>query len=309
MEATAMEIRQLKYFLSVAKHLSFTKAAEECFVVQTTITHQISALERELGVKLFERNNHSVIITEYGKSFYRQAASIVSTANVSIAKIKCLQNNYQYFLNIGYWGNIFSRFMPQILQEFRERYPNVQVVLHQKNAFELMDMLEKGLIDIIISYHLDAWDGLSWIVETEILEDELYFLFSKKHPLAGQKFISVSQLAHEPILTFSGVNAEDLKARYQREGCAANIVQELEDHQSIIYLVESGYGVTLCAFESIPLENPNIAYARIIDEGFKVKLVLYQRRYARNEAISWFRNILNEYDFNLEQKNKSSLSL
>ena len=304
-----MEIRQLKYFLSVAKHLSFTKAAKECFVVQTTITHQISALENELGVKLFERNKHSVIITEYGKSFYRQAAIIVSTANESIAKIRCLQNSYQYYLNIGYWGNIFSRFMPQILQEFRERYPNVQVVLHQKNAFELVDMLEKGLIDIIICYHLNAWDGLSWIEEKEILEDELYFLFSKKHPLAGQEIVKVSQLAHEPILTFGGVNAEDLKARYRQDGCTANIVQELEDHQSIIYLVGSGYGVTLCAFQSIPFENPDIAYARISDGGFKVKLVLYRHRYAGNEPITWFEDILNEHDFNSGPPDKSSFSL
>lgn len=292
-----MEIRQLKYFLSVAKHLSFTRAAEECFVVQTTITHQISALEHELGVKLFERNKRSVIITEYGKSFYRQAESIVNTANESIAEIKCLQNGYQHRLNIGYWGNIFSRFMPQILREFREQHPNVQAVLYQKNPLELVDMLEKGLIDIIITCHFEAWDDLSWIVEKEIFEDELYVLFSKKHPLEGRESISIAQLAQEPLLTFGGVNAADMKARYQQKKCTANIVLELEEHQSIIYLVESGYGVTLCAFQSIPFENPNIAYTRISDDGFHVKYILYRHKYGTNSAISWFEHILDQHDF------------
>lgn len=297
-----MEIRQLEYFLSVARHLSFTKAAEECFVVQTTITHQISALERELGVKLFERTKRSVVITEYGKALLEQAKTIVNTASESVTKITCFKNNFQHSLNIGYWGNVFSGYMPKVLRKFRERYPNTQVVLHQENVVQLLDMLEKGAIDIIISCHFDAWSEISWLSEKILFEDDLYFVFGKGHPLAGQAAVSVSQLTRDPILTFGGVNVEDLKSRCQQAGCSANIVLELEDHQSIMYLIEAGYGVTLCAYHCIPRDNPNIAYARISGDRTTVKIAQYWSRYTQNEAVGWFRSITDNFDFNDKKK-------
>lgn len=75
-----MDIKQLTYFISAARHENFTRAAQECFIVQTAMTHQMAALERELGVQLFARSNRRVKLTPAGEVFLGQARRIVQSA-------------------------------------------------------------------------------------------------------------------------------------------------------------------------------------------------------------------------------------
>ena len=86
-----MEIRQLKYFISAATHLNFTRAARECFIVQTAMTQQIANLENEIGVRLFERGYRSLTLTPAGEVFLQDAREIVAQAQAAGERVKSIE--------------------------------------------------------------------------------------------------------------------------------------------------------------------------------------------------------------------------
>lgn len=108
-----MELRQLKYFISAAKHLNFTKAAAECYIVQTSMTHQIAALEDELGVKLFERKSRNMELTEAGKIFLKEAQSLLAGAERAAELVRTTAEGYESILRLGVCGKYWPESSPK----------------------------------------------------------------------------------------------------------------------------------------------------------------------------------------------------
>lgn len=144
-------LKQIKYFQAVVRCGSFTQAAEECYISQSAISQQIQALEQELGIKLLARKNRKFSITPAGEYFYKK--SLVLTADfekmcretVRIAH----QNSPQ--LCIGYLKCYSGREFQQAVEEFTEKYPNIEIHIINGNHEELYDELRFGKVDLILS--------------------------------------------------------------------------------------------------------------------------------------------------------------
>ena len=118
-----MSFRRIEYFLSVAKHLNFTKAARECFVAQAAISQQIKQFEEELGFKLFERGGAAVSLTPAGEYFARQCQGVLSQYNGAVKQARSIADGEKRDLRLGINGPFAQDSIPGFLRQFRQIYP------------------------------------------------------------------------------------------------------------------------------------------------------------------------------------------
>ena len=116
-----MRTEQLRYFLSVARHRNFTEAAREFYLTQPAITHQISALERELDAQLFVRTTRSVSLTRAGELFLEDAKLILDQEARALERLRQLEGSDRMELKIGYLNSPCRHFLPRILADYQER--------------------------------------------------------------------------------------------------------------------------------------------------------------------------------------------
>ena len=142
-----MNLKDLQYFISLAKHKNFSKAARECFVTQPTLSNQISKLEEELELSLFERTNRKVSITQEGKL-------ILDVAKKTLENISEIQKIAHRFkeplmgrLTLGAIHTLSPYLLPIILLPLKESFPNLDLVLFEATTNELLEELESGKID------------------------------------------------------------------------------------------------------------------------------------------------------------------
>ena len=116
-----MEIRQLRYFISVAEHLNFTEAAKQLFVAQPAVSQQIKSLEKEIGIKLFVRDKHSVQLTPAGKVFLNDAIEMLNRFEDVIKKARKAEIGEVGELSIGFLNAPVKNFLPGLVKDFRRK--------------------------------------------------------------------------------------------------------------------------------------------------------------------------------------------
>ena len=143
-----MELRVLHYFLAVAREENFTKAANMLHVTQPTLSRQIADLEQELGVKLFVRSNHNIILTEDGMILKRRAQEILSLADKTKRDFLQKDEALSGTISIGSGEFRSTDYLAKIIAEFRRKYPNVNYEIYSGNANNIRDYIERGFLDI-----------------------------------------------------------------------------------------------------------------------------------------------------------------
>lgn len=143
-----MELRVLHYFLAVAREENFTKAANMLHVTQPTLSRQIADLEQELGVKLFVRSNHNIILTEDGMILKRRAQEILSLADKTKRDFLQKDEAPSGTISIGSGEFRSTEYLAKIIAEFRRKYPNVNYEIYSGNANNIRDYIERGFLDI-----------------------------------------------------------------------------------------------------------------------------------------------------------------
>lgn len=143
-----MELRVLNYFLAVAREENFTKAAQQLHLTQPTLSRQIADLEQELGVKLFVRSNHNIILTEDGMILKRRAQEILSLADKTKRDFLQKDEALSGTISIGSGEFRSTEYLAKIIAEFRKTYPKVKYEIYSGNANNIRDYIERGLLDI-----------------------------------------------------------------------------------------------------------------------------------------------------------------
>jgi DNA-binding transcriptional LysR family regulator len=293
-----MEIRQLKYFISAATHMSFTKAAQENFVVQSAITHQISALEAELDVKLFERGNRLFKLTPAGELLLQEARNILAKSQEAVAKVKHAAGGYQHILRIGYFGRIMRNDLPVILQTYRRNYGDTKVALLQEPLVRLLDMLEAGTLDCFFSLQYDFFDDLPWIEKTVLFSDCVMLIMPKSHPLADRAELKPGEIEGENIIFLQEKGAAKKLQGHEKQGYTFHLTEEVTTSDSADILLTAGYGVALCTGHTRDPYNPHVAYVKLSMEGNeRIPVIIARKKDSCSPALQHFLKILEEYDF------------
>lgn len=197
-----MELRVLNYFLAIAREENFTRAAQQLHITQPTLSRQIADLEQELGVKLFIRSNHNIILTEDGMILKRRAQEILSLADKT--KRDFLQNDETLSGTISIGSGEFrsTEYLAKIISEFRKKYPNVKYEIYSGNANNIRDYIERGFLDLgLMSEPIDMRKYN--FVNTPIKEQWGVFV-PIDSPLSAKESISPEDLIGMSIVTATG---------------------------------------------------------------------------------------------------------
>lgn len=193
-----MELRVLRYFLTVAKEQSFTKAAEQLHITQPTLSRQLAALEEELGTELFHRSGRSITLTDEGLLLKRRALEILDLENRTVEEIKGTEEVIEGVVTVGCGEFAAVETLAKICQEFKKKYPGVQIALHTGTADTILEMMNKGLVDVGLFLEPVSTENLEYIRIPE--SDQWVVGMRPEDPLARKEMITKKDLAGLPLI-------------------------------------------------------------------------------------------------------------
>jgi LysR family transcriptional regulator, transcription activator of glutamate synthase operon len=240
-----MELRQLKYFVEVAKHEHISFAAEALHIAQSAVSRQIGNLEAELGVQLFHREGRNIKLTHIGRLFAEQAIVALN----AIANAKQLIDEYvdpeRGMIRIGFPSSLASNTLPKIIKSFKNEHPDVNFHLRQGGYDFLIEGIKNREIDLAFIGPVPGFDSQ---VQSDILFTESFVaLLPMTHPLAEQKILSLAKLKEERFVLFPEgfILRKMVEEACLEAGFQPFIPCEGDDLDAIKGLVSAGIGITL----------------------------------------------------------------
>ena len=207
-----MELRLLRYFLTVAKEQSFTKAAEQLHITQPTLSRQMAAFEEELGITLFIRNGKKISLTDEGILLKRRALEILNLEERTLEELKGKEEVVEGTITIGCGEFAAVETLAKICKTYKEKYPLVQIVLHTATADAVYEMMNKGLVDIALFMEPVDTEGLDYIRITDC--DHWCVGMRPDDPLAEKEFIKKEDLIGKPLILPERMNVQSELANW-----------------------------------------------------------------------------------------------
>ncbi|MCY4181518.1 MAG: hydrogen peroxide-inducible genes activator [Gammaproteobacteria bacterium] len=237
-------IRQLKYLVAVAEHRHFSKAAEACFVTQSTLSTAIRELEQQLGVTVFERNRKSVLITPVGDKLLAQARVILGEVEDFICLARAERGSLTGEIRLGVIPTIGPFLLPRMLCDLRQAYGKLRLYLKEELSARLAAMLTQGKLDVLmLAFPYPLRD-----VETVTLfEDEFLLCMPPGHALETERAVCQSQLRGESLLLLEEghcLRDHALKA-CELQSAETNLVYQGTSLHTLVQMVANGLGLTL----------------------------------------------------------------
>ena len=246
-------LRQLKIFEAVARHLSFSRAAEELHLTQPAVSMQVQSLEDQAGLPLTEQAGKKVRLTAAGEEVARQARRIAEQLREAGEALAALKGVEAGRLKIGVVSTA-KYFAPSLLAEFRRRHPGVEVQLMVHNRGTIVRLLAENEIDLAI---MGTPPGEFETVAREFADHPLVFIASPDSRLAQKRRIDPRQLAEETLLIREpGSGTRSALERFLVEhGVVAGKVMELGSNETIKQAVMAGLGISFISEHTIGLER------------------------------------------------------
>lgn len=237
-----MDIKQMLYFVTIAKEGSFSAAARKLKVSQPAISNQMRDLEDELDIKLMIRGSRRVDITNPGRLFLKRAEEILSSVDDTIKELKLYDHRLEGTLSIGVDPSYGAFILTKYLSKFRQQYPHVHYMIKEGAKADLLEMLKSGLIDIAF-------------IHTPITVDGLECVYLNKEPLAAAAWaeyfdskmpmeLEIKQLKDRPLILHHEKEALVASA-CESAGFSPNVICQVDDDRSALLWAVAGNGIAL----------------------------------------------------------------
>ena len=251
-----MADRRLQVFHTVARLLSFTKAAETLHMTQPAVTFQVRQLEEHFNTRLFDRTHNRISLTDAGKRVFEYADRIFELYTEMESAVREMTGDVSGVLMIGASTTIAEYMLPALLGDFKKRYPDVNVQLKVSNSDGIVHMVENNVIDL-------------GVVESPVLNknlvvevcrvDKLVAVVAPQHPLAGRHTVTIQELIEYPyICREEGSGTREVIADYMTgqgiNSGSVHLTMELGSPESIKGAVEAGMGVSIISSATVQKE-------------------------------------------------------
>lgn len=262
-------LHQLKVFEAAARHGSFTRAAEELFLTQPTVSMQVKQLTKAVGLPLFEQVGKRLYLTDAGRELLltcREIFERIAQFEMTVADMKGLKQGQ---LRLGVVTTA-KYFVPRILGPFCRRYPGIDVSLQVTNHEQLIDRLADNRDDL---YILSQPPTNSDIFCHPFLENPLEVMASRDHVLAGEKNISLERLAEEPFIIRepgSGTRGS-VQKMFEERGIKLKVRLELGSNEAIKQAIAGGLGISVLSRHVLALEGSTSQLVILNVEGFPIR--------------------------------------
>lgn len=241
-----MEFRQIEHFLAVARHLNFTRAADELHLVQSAVSTSVRSLEGELGTPLFERSTRQVTLTAAGVALLPRARRLLAEARAAREEMAAVSGLERGSLGVGTIQTLTWVDLPGVFAAFHEAHPGIAVTLREATVDELVALLRGAELDLAF-LALDEGGVPDDLAVLAAHEEELVLVTPPDHRLARRRRIAPADLAAEPFIDFRGGTGlqsvvEQLCARAGLERRLAFRVTQLD---LLVQLVQRGLGLAI----------------------------------------------------------------
>ncbi|MBD2774274.1 LysR family transcriptional regulator [Iningainema tapete] len=292
-----MEFRQLQYFLAVAEELNFSRAAKKLKIAQPPLTRQIRKLEQELGVELFLRNNRRVEMTEAGKAFLEESRRTLEQVEHSMRVAQGASRGKIGRLVVAFEGSSAYDIVPASIKTYRERFPDVELVVLGMTTHEQVQALHAGAISVGFVVPPLKGKEKELVVEA-VLQEPLVLALPENHPLASQSKVKVRSLANEPFIMAqreSGCGMYDqVMAICLRAGFSPKVTQEVNEMQVMLGFLAAGLGIALLSASVKQFQRPGVVYRELQPSCPEVALAVLWRRNDTSPVLHAFLDVVRE---------------
>jgi DNA-binding transcriptional LysR family regulator len=291
-----MELRHLRYFIAVAEELHFSRAAERLQIAQPPLSQQIQSLEKELGVQLFKRTKRRVQLTEAGQVFLQEARLILTQVEQAIRAAQRASRGEIGSLGVGVNSSATHSILPEILRLFRERFPCVELVLHELASYQQVQGILDNGIDI----------GFLWLPNVEesalsfmpIWREPVIVALPETHPLADLPEIPLKTLAGEPFVLPPRQLGQGFYSQIislcQQAGFSPKVRQEAMLMQTIVSLVAGGVGVALVPASLQNLQRVGVVYKTLQGQKLELEMAVVWRPDNSSQVLQEFLQVVRE---------------
>jgi DNA-binding transcriptional LysR family regulator len=272
MEETHMTLLQLQYFKTLARVLHYTQAAKELHIAQPSLSYSISELEKELGVKLFQKENRVVSLTAYGQQFLPYVEKALALLEEGAKVLDQMAGTALQVVKLGYFHSVSSSLIPALMAEIYSREENrgIRFQFQEGTSFDILNQLKSGGLDLAFCMHLD-----STIESVMIMRQPLYLAVPANHPLAGRDSVSFAEFAREPMVMLDKRSSlrSVVDQVFAQRGLVPAVMFEVRECNAALQYVSLQFGVSVLprvpAMDNekvsvIPIEDPQQSFVRTV---------------------------------------------
>ncbi len=291
-----MNLQKLRYFVAVADHANFTKAAQSCYVSQPALCRQIAQLEREWGITLFERDTHKVRLTAQGAACLDDARRVIAAYEALDSTVDIQKRAQHATLHLGYVGGCSN----EILNAFADsmnllkgHYTDCDFSVEAGPGGELLEKLHDNQLDLAAVLNCDLTEDKRLLSFT-LTDWHLCAAISKRNPLSQRASIALRDLAPFPLYTAADSNASRffacIQQQFHKQGLVPKFRRFTNDIAELLLLAGSDSGISLMTStaESSCLDNVSLVPISDFADEFHLKLVYLHanRNPLLNQAVS-----------------------
>lgn len=275
-----MELRQLRYFVAVARERNFTRAAESLNIAQPPLSRQVQQLEHEVGVRLIERGSRPVRLTEAGRLFFDQAVQLLEHVEQMTEMTRRLAQAARPRVGIGFVASTLYGYLPEVIRRYRAARPKVEIALHELTSLEQILALKEGRIDVGFGRvpHDDPQ------VDRVLMRNEaLLAALPATHPLAArQPPLRIVDLAGHPLVVYPKAPrpsyADQVLALFRAKGVRPPSTYEVKELQTALGLVAADSAIALVPASVARLRRDNVVYAALDEPDAISPIIMSTRR-------------------------------
>lgn len=234
-----MELRHLRYFVAVAEAPTMAQAAEQVYVTQSTLSHQLAQLEDELGVLLFERVGRGLQITAAGRELLGYARGVLAQVQEGIDAVTRSHRTATGTLRVGVIHSFVTHLMPQVAADFMREHPGARLQIAELTGVEIEAQVAAGALDLGVAFYPPLSDAVQG---ERLFDDTLVLAVPASHPLADRRSVRFAQLAEVPLAMLSQRFATRrlLDGHFQRAAVRPRVVVEIDSVDALERLVAYG---------------------------------------------------------------------
>ena len=289
-------MRQLRYFTAVVQWKGYREASRHLYITQPSISEAVSALESELGIKLFSRDGRVARLTPEGQVFYEEAIKTLAQAERSIATAQRAAKGEIGTLGIGFMGFASCSFLPDLLRTYKARHPGVALRL-EENVPRGQDLaFDRGEIDIGFTRPPSADRGSSY--ESRVIFREPLVVALPRSRKVTTNRIRIADLAGERFVIFQRASSPEVFDTIVRacndNGFSPRLHNELNNMHSVLATVEAEEGVAIVTASARNLRADNVSFFRLQPDDVRVDFVAAWQKKEPSIALKSFLELLEE---------------
>ena len=275
-------LKQLRVFVAVARHQSFSRAGDVIGLSQSAISHSMKELEAEVGVRLLDRTTREVILTNAGQRLASRVEPLLDELQAMLLDTRSFGTQHNGRVRIAASQTISAQLMPSCIARSQKDYPDITILLRDQAQRLVLNSVRNAEVDFGIVIE----PGISPDLEGEIILHEPFLLLCHQdHAFAQQSAVKWQQLGEQPLVLqdYESGSRILIDNALAKQGIAANVVQEVGHPATLYPMVEAGLGVSVLPALALPLPQGSQLVVRTLEPEINRALMLVRRK---NRSLS-----------------------